>query len=60
MTFTTDTTGKDLFTDALWSRREGSVSALEFPAFTCGMPSEFGRRSGHYALFSPGRGAWSP
>jgi hypothetical protein len=39
VTFTKDATGKDLFTDALWSRRGGSVSALEFPAFTCGMPS---------------------
>ncbi len=39
MTFAEDATGKDLFTDALWSRRGGSVSALEFPAFTCGMPA---------------------
>ena len=39
VTFAKDATGKDLFTDALWSRRGGSVSALEFPAFTCGMPS---------------------
>jgi hypothetical protein len=39
VTFAKDVTGKDLFTDALWSRRGGSVSALEFPAFTCGMPA---------------------
>ena len=35
-------TGKDLFTDALWSRRGANgngVVALEFPAFTCGLPS---------------------
>ena len=31
---------EDLFTDALWSRRGGNgVVALEFPAFTCGLPS---------------------
>ena len=42
VTFHKDATGKDLFTDALWSRRGVSgngVVALEFPAFTCGMPS---------------------
>jgi hypothetical protein len=36
-------TGKDLFTDALWSRlgSDGNtVVALEFPAFTCGLPSK--------------------
>src|SRR5262245_2782414 len=38
VTFSKDATG-DLFTDALWSRRGGQVVALEFPAFTCGMPS---------------------
>src|SRR5262245_33610117 len=35
-------TGRDLFTDALWSRlgSDGNtVVALEFPAFTCGLPS---------------------
>src|SRR6185369_7036749 len=37
VTFQKDSTGKDLFTDALWSRRRGSggnangVAALEFP-----------------------------
>jgi hypothetical protein len=42
VTFHTDETGKDLFTDALWSRRAingNGVVGLEFPAFTCGMPS---------------------
>lgn len=45
VTFQKDSTGKDLFTDAIWSRRRGSggningVAALEFPAFTCGLPS---------------------
>lgn len=42
VTFRKDSTGKDQFTDALWSRRgangNGAV-ALEFPAFTCGLPS---------------------
>jgi hypothetical protein len=35
-------TGKDLFRDALWSRHglDGNgVVALEFPAFTCGLPA---------------------
>jgi hypothetical protein len=34
-------TGRDLYTDALWSRlgaNGNSVVALQFPAFTCGMP----------------------
>jgi hypothetical protein len=43
VTFHNDqTTGKDLFTDALWSRlgdTGNTVVALEFPAFTCGLPS---------------------
>jgi hypothetical protein len=42
VTFQKDTTGKDLYTDALWSRRGlngNGVVALEFPAFTCGLPS---------------------
>jgi hypothetical protein len=41
-TFHKDATGRDLFTDALWSRRGtngNGVVALEFPAYTCGMPS---------------------
>ena len=41
VTFQKDATGKDLFTDALWSRRGtngNGVVALEFPANTCGMP----------------------
>src|SRR5262245_38367720 len=35
-------TAKDLFTDGLWSRtgvNGNGVVALEFPAFTCGLPS---------------------
>jgi hypothetical protein len=42
VTFHKDTTGKDRFTDALWARRGANgngVVALEFPAFTCGLPS---------------------
>jgi hypothetical protein len=42
VTFHKDTNGKDLFTDAVWSRRGANgngVVALEFPAFTCGLPS---------------------
>jgi hypothetical protein len=42
--FQKDATGnvKDLYTDAVWSRvgaTGNSVVALEFPAFTCGLPS---------------------
>src|SRR5262245_34046044 len=35
------TSGRDLFRDALWSRlgTGNTVVALEFPAFTCGLPS---------------------
>jgi hypothetical protein len=35
------TAGRDMYRDALWSRRGvngNGVAALEFPAFTCGMP----------------------
>jgi hypothetical protein len=42
VTFHKDANGKDLYTDALWSRRGANgngVVALEFPAFTCGLPS---------------------
>jgi hypothetical protein len=42
VTFQKDGTGKDLFRDALWSRRGTSgngIVALEFPAFTCALPS---------------------
>ena len=42
VTFHQDPSGKDLFTDALWSRvvaNGNTVVALEFPAFTCGLPS---------------------
>ena len=41
-TFQKDGTGKDLFRDALWSRRGANgngVVAVEFPVFTCGLPS---------------------
>jgi hypothetical protein len=42
VTFHKDATGKDLFTDALWSRplraNGDALVALEFPAYTCGMP----------------------
>ena len=43
VTFHKDATGRDLFTDALWSRlgaNGNTVVALEFPAFTCGLPSK--------------------
>jgi len=42
VTFHKDAAGRDLFRDAMWSRRGANgngVVALEFPAFTCGMPS---------------------
>ena len=42
VTFHKDQTGRDLFTDGMWSRlgsNGNSVVALEFPAFTCGLPS---------------------
>jgi Metallo-peptidase family M12 len=42
VTFHKDANGKDLFRDALWSRHgaDGNgVVALEFPAFTCGLPA---------------------
>src|SRR5262249_51767781 len=41
VTFQKDASG-DTFTDALWSRRGpngNGVVALEFPAFTCGLPA---------------------
>jgi hypothetical protein len=42
VSFHKDALGNDLFTDAMWSRRGANgngVVALEFPAFTCGLPS---------------------
>jgi hypothetical protein len=42
VTFQKDGTGRDLYRDALWSRRGANgngVAAVEFPAFTCGLPS---------------------
>src|SRR5215813_13746999 len=41
-TFQKDASGRDLYRDALWSRRGvngNGVAAVEFPAFTCGLPS---------------------
>jgi len=42
VTFQKNTAGRDLYRDALWSRRGANgngVAAVEFPAFTCGLPS---------------------
>ena len=42
VTFQKDATGRDLYRDAVWSRRGANgngVAAVEFPAFTCGLPS---------------------
>jgi hypothetical protein len=43
VTFQKDpSTGRDVYRDALWSRRGingNGVAAVEFPAFTCGLPS---------------------
>jgi hypothetical protein len=42
VTFQKDAAGKDLYRDAVWSRRGANgnaVAAVEFPAFTCGLPS---------------------
>jgi hypothetical protein len=42
VSFFKDLSGNDRFTDAMWSRRGplgNGVVALEFPAFTCGLPS---------------------
>ena len=42
VTFQKDAAGRDLYRDAVWSRRgaDGNgVAAVEFPAFTCGLPS---------------------
>ena len=54
MTFPKDATGKDLFTDALWSRRgQGNgVVALEFPAYHLRHALELGRLQGAVP-FSP-------
>jgi hypothetical protein len=55
VSFHKDQTGKDLFTDALWSRLGDTgnlVVALEFPAFTCGLPSKSVVAQGT-ARFSP-------
>ena len=49
-------TGKDLFTDALWSRLGDTgnlVVALEFPAFTCGLPSDSVVDNQNLVPFSP-------
>ena len=42
VTFQKDAAGRDLYRDAVWSRRGANgngVAAVEFPAFTCGLPS---------------------
>jgi hypothetical protein len=42
VTFRQDANRKDMFRDGMWARRGDNgngVVALEFPAFTCGMPS---------------------
>jgi hypothetical protein len=42
VTFHQDAAGNDRYTDGLWSRRGANgngVVALEFPAYTCGLPS---------------------
>ncbi len=42
VSFQKNTAGRDLYRDAVWSRRGASgngVAAVEFPAFTCGLPS---------------------
>jgi len=42
VTFQKNTAGRDLYRDAVWSRRGANgngVAAVEFPAFTCGLPS---------------------
>jgi len=42
VTFQKDASGRDLYRDAMWSRRGANgngVAAVEFPAFTCGLPS---------------------
>jgi len=42
VTFQKDAAGRDRYRDAVWSRRGANgngVAAVEFPAFTCGLPS---------------------
>jgi hypothetical protein len=42
VTFQRDPLGRDLYRDTMWSRRGAvgnGVAALEFPPFTCGLPS---------------------
>jgi hypothetical protein len=42
VTFQKDAAGRDLYRDAVWSRRGANgngVAAVEFPAFTCGLPT---------------------
>jgi hypothetical protein len=56
VTFQKNANGTDQFTDALWSRQGASgnaVTALEFPAFTCGLPS-------HSVVIDPVLGSLSP
>jgi hypothetical protein len=47
--------GRDLYRDAVWSRRGANgngIAAVEFPAFTCGLPSNSVVKIGN-AYFSP-------
>ena len=42
VTFQKNAAGRDLYRDAVWSRRAANgngIAAVEFPAFTCGLPS---------------------
>jgi hypothetical protein len=42
VTFQKNAAGRDLYRDAVWSRRGANgngIAAVEFPAFTCGLPS---------------------
>ena len=43
VTFQKNAAGRDVYRDAVWSRRGengNGVAAVEFPAFTCGLPSK--------------------
>jgi hypothetical protein len=43
VTFQKNASGRDLYRDAVWSRRGANgngIAAVEFPAFTCGLPSK--------------------
>jgi hypothetical protein len=60
VTFHKDQNGRDVFTDGLWSRlgaAGNSVVALEFPAFTCGLPSNSVVVAGPYSPLVAGLSA---